>query len=196
VLIEKKPRSDKYAQHRYSLFQSASVSVADWENDGDMDLVIGTIFGQIYLLTNAGYDGGYSFEEPKLLHDGSTGEVKLRKAGPHMADLDGDGDLDLLVGTESNGLYLLRNDGTRAKPKLSSPQPVMPGGKPLTDQGYRPKLDTTDWNGDGVLDLLVGTCVSQETAEGKRTTSGFVWLCLGKKPSAATKSTPADPGGI
>jgi hypothetical protein len=40
----------------------------------------------------------------------------------------------------------------------------------------------TDWNEDGIPDLLVGSCISEKDKEGKRSTHGYVWLALGRKP--------------
>jgi hypothetical protein len=55
-------------------------------------------------------------------------------------------------------------------------------GKSFKENGYRPKPWVTDWNDDGVPDLLVGTCQPTKKPDGSRgPTGGPVWLCLGKK---------------
>ena len=42
-----------------------------------------------------------------------------RRSHPAFTDLDGDGDLDLLLGHESAGAVVYRNDGTKNEPRFS-----------------------------------------------------------------------------
>ncbi|HEU5304058.1 MAG TPA: FG-GAP-like repeat-containing protein, partial [Gemmatimonadales bacterium] len=85
-----------------------------------------------------------------LVSDEFEGIKVGRRSAPHLADLDRDGDLDLIVGSELDGLVLYRNDGTRTVPKFKrnrSPWPEVPAlAAPAAG----------DLDGDGDLDLLVG----------------------------------------
>jgi hypothetical protein len=73
-----------------------------------------------------------------------------RRSAPLLTDLDRDGDLDLLVGTEIGGLTLFRNEGTRTVPRL------------VRDTAFAVEAPVLaapaagDLDGDGDLDLVVG----------------------------------------
>ncbi|MBP9925885.1 MAG: VCBS repeat-containing protein [Cyclobacteriaceae bacterium] len=79
------------------------------------------------------------------------------------ADLDGDSDLDLIVGGDLPGLKYFENVGTKSKPQFlerKSGQPQYPFGNissaiPAAKRSYAPAF--ADIDNDGDLDLLVGT---------------------------------------
>ena len=71
---------------------------------------------------------------------------------PVLADVDGDGDLDLLVGSATGAIYFYRNDGS---PKAARFVLV---SERLNDpaRGRRSRPAVVDLTGDGLPDLLVG----------------------------------------
>lgn len=144
---------------------ASAAHAADWDGDGDYDLIIGHINGKVYLVPNEGTPESYAFGKERQL-----ASVKSRRAGPFTADWDGDGDLDLLVGAEDGSVSLYRNTGDAKSPELASAVQLVPPGEKATGRqapkevrrGTRSKICVTDWNGDGLLDLLLGDCVSQK----------------------------------
>jgi hypothetical protein len=143
---------------------ASAVHATDWDGDRDYDLIIGTISGHVYLVTNEGTSESYAFGKEQHLKAGGQSINVKRSAGPFTADWDEDGDLDLLVGADDGSVSLYRNTGTNKSPELASavqlvsPVEDYPRGNPPKEihRGRRSKICVTDWNQDGLPDLLVG----------------------------------------
>lgn len=173
----------------YSILQSSAVSAADWDADGDIDLVVGNISGNICLLRNEGSPTEPKFQKAEMLSAGGKPiEVAGHKAGPCFADWDGDGLRDLVVGSEGGEIVCFRNTGSLRAPQFAAAEKVLPGEKEFKE-GYRFKLCVADWNDDGLVDLLIGTCQSEPKDE--HDVHGYVWVCLRERPEARPEERPA-----
>ncbi len=111
-------------------------TVADWNNDGANDLVLGASDQYLRYVQNLGTNTAPCWADPVYLQadgrrliipvgpDGSVqgpGEQHWGYSNPAFADWDGDGLLDLLVsGTRGEHLFY-RNVGTPSDPKLAAP---------------------------------------------------------------------------
>ena len=122
-------------------------TLGDLDGDGDLDLIVGESSGWLNYYRN---DGGPARPRFTLVSDEFEGIQLGRRSAPLLSDLDGDGDLDLLVGSESAGLALFRNEGTRTAPRLVRDSTFSVAVPVLAAPA------AGDLDGDGDLDLIVG----------------------------------------
>jgi hypothetical protein len=88
-----------------SVGASATVDAVNLAGDGRVDLVVGAQDGTVDLYRN---DGGGAY----VLVTGYFAGVSVGGyANPALADMDDDGDLDLVLGGDAGGLSCYRNDG-------------------------------------------------------------------------------------
>jgi hypothetical protein len=73
-----------------------------------------------------------------------------RRSHPALADIDGDGDLDLISGHENSGVAYYRNDGTKQEPRFVPAEMLL-----ALPPHAAPAL--IDLNGDGKLELVTGS---------------------------------------
>jgi len=150
------------------------VDLDDWNEDGRPDLIVGEHTGHVFWWPNVGTLERPEFRFGKFVFaDGQPLDAGLA-AAPKVADWDGDGRKDLLVGTHYNRLLFYRNTGTNRERRLESRgfvtvdgqplelpvQPLERGSPAIFNHDYYPVPEVVDWDGDGDLDLLAGGYVT------------------------------------
>ena len=141
--------SDNFQNLWPGTFFVATPAFVDIDNDGDFDLFSGYRFGTLAFFENRGTAQQPQFALVTTAFENiDTGD----QAAPHFADLDRDGDFDLLVGdARFNVLHIFENIGSAQQPRFTLLQRAP---YPVTIEESTPY--TYDWNGDGILDLFSG----------------------------------------
>lgn len=92
---------------------NSTPALVDIDGDGDLDLFAGESSGTINFYRNVGSATAPAFE----LESDNYEEIDVgRRSYPAFVDLDGDGDQDMVVGTDGSGLHYFRNDGSPEAP--------------------------------------------------------------------------------
>lgn len=149
----------------------------DLDGDGDLDLVVGEYYHQLHYFKNVGSSTDPQFLEVPQSDSGFPfGNVNLpgtygNAAVPAFADIDGDGDFDLLVGMGYGETYFFRNNGTPTSPNFVSIANDDPTN-PFVDVSDIPFQAISyahptfiDFDKDGDIDLLIGGYYSTSTAD-------------------------------
>lgn len=120
----------------------------DLDGDGVVDLVVGEASGTINLYRNVGTRTVPKFE---LVSDQFQGIKVTRRSAPALADLDRDGKLDMLIGSDDGQLQLWRRVGTAADVRFERDET-------FSVKSYAFAMPAVgDLRRTGRLDLLVGT---------------------------------------
>ena len=146
----------------------------DYDNDGDMDLIVGIddwseygwdnafnekgewtngdLRGYLYLLTN---DNGKYRNDGKILAGDKPIDV-YGNTTPNIADFDGDGDLDIICGEFVDRFTYFENTGSRENPTYATGRFLENASGILEMDLEMMRPVALDWNNDNKIDLVVG----------------------------------------
>jgi len=121
---------------------------ADLDSDGDHDMILGNINDAPFYIENIGTATSPDFTEGEdIFSEISSLDAEMGVC----ADIDNDGDLDLVTGGY-NGLKLFENIGTASIPSFQIVNNFFSG----LNTGQNPVPDLADVDGDEDLDMVVG----------------------------------------
>ncbi|MCA9048065.1 MAG: exo-alpha-sialidase [Planctomycetaceae bacterium] len=136
-----------------------SPNFADFDGDGDQDLLCGEFLDGFTYFENVGTRTNPDYAAGQKLND-SAGRplvMDLQMITPTAVDWDGDGDQDLIVGDEDGRVALVENSG-----RLEGQQPVFHAPQYFQQQADTLKFGAlatpwaADWDNDGDEDIICG----------------------------------------
>jgi hypothetical protein len=134
----------------------SSPALGDLDGDGRPEIVVLTDDGVVHAYRVKGQSlPGFPFESSRMTYPKNL-PTSANSASPLIADLDGDGRLDILAAMSNGRVYGLRHDGSMLEgfpivlpPGRADSEPAAPGDEILST----PSLG--DLDGDGLLELAV-----------------------------------------
>ncbi|MDX1285088.1 MAG: FG-GAP-like repeat-containing protein, partial [Draconibacterium sp.] len=150
----------------------------DYENDGDLDLMVGhgvwtdygwdnafnkkgewtngPLHGYTYIILNEGTTEKPDYTKPQQIYAGQVPADVYGMPSPCMDDFDGDGDLDLICGEFLDSFTWFENIGSREKPEFTKGRKLISDGEIIRMDLEMMVVTSVDWDKDGDIDLVVG----------------------------------------
>jgi hypothetical protein len=136
------------AGKRLDVGSKASPCVMDWNEDGKKDLAMGNGSGEIFLYLNEGTNEQPIFGKPIKLNGGSLDVGS--NSSPDVADWNGDGKKDLIIGNSNGEIFVFLNKGTNEDPQYNNE-----GDKLPLRFGQDASPQVINWGRSGSNDLVV-----------------------------------------
>lgn len=140
------------------VYGSPSPNFADFDGDGDLDLICGEFLDKISYFENIGTRSNPIYAEGQFLkNDSGTIKMDLEMIIPVAIDWDKDGHVDLVVGDEDGRVAFIRNTGSQKNgvPNFESPRYFRQQADNVKFGALATPV-SVDWDNDGDEDLITG----------------------------------------
>ncbi len=152
------PPKLKAAGEPIDVYGMPSPNLADFDGDGDLDLLCGEFVDSFSYFENVGTRSKPKFEAAKnLVHDGEVIRMDLQMIVPTAIDWDDDGDMDLICGDEDGRVAFIEHTGrvSDGLPEFLPPRYFQQEAQ-FVKFGALVTPVSVDWDDDGDEDLICG----------------------------------------
>lgn len=166
------PRTLEAGGRPIDTFGCPSPNFADFDRDGDLDLLCGEFLDGFTYFENTGSrrEPVYASGKRVTLPDGSPLKMDLQMIVPVAFDWDKDGDPDLIVGDEDGRVAFIENlrpqpaglatSGTHGPPPFARPRYFQQEADTLKCGALATPYGV-DWDGDGDIDIVSGNTAGE-----------------------------------
>jgi hypothetical protein len=128
--------------------------IADWNEDGLIDLLVGDTNGKISLFLNNGSVGNPQLTAKGFIKANNADLYVGNRASPVLVDWNNDGKKDLVVGDDNGYVRLYLNSGANNDPQFTTFTYIKVNNVNIK-VSYSASPEVCDLDGDGKKDLLI-----------------------------------------